>query len=297
MFKNLSSEALGISGRQSEVIEVALSFGFKGIDLNVVEFADQVKTHGMPHARRLLDSAKLKLGTFALPVDWRNSDEAFRADMERLPALAAIAAEIGCQRAITFVEPACDSRPYHQNFEFHRQRFSEIAKKLQASGIKLGIGVVAVTDPKEDKAFEFVRSYDPLLMLLSVVGAANVGVVLDLWDLRVSGGSLELLRKLPREKIIAVQVADGPQGTPPESWQLKDRLLPGETGVIDTAAALTLLAELGYDGPITPAPHPSRFAGMRRDAIVKLTGEKLDQVWKGAGLNPAGKLSVAPAQR
>ena len=39
MFKNLSPETLGISGQQNEVIELALSFGFKGIDLNAVEFA------------------------------------------------------------------------------------------------------------------------------------------------------------------------------------------------------------------------------------------------------------------
>jgi hypothetical protein len=66
--------------------------------------------------------------------------------------------------------------------------------------------------------------------------------------------------------------------------------LPGETDVIDTPAALTALAEMGYSGPVTPLPHSSQFAGLRRDQIVKLTGEKLDAVWKQAGLSPAGKL-------
>ena len=68
MFKNLNTEALGLSASQSELIELALSFGFKGIDLDVVDFSAQVKEHGLPKARRLLDSAKLKIGAFKLPV-------------------------------------------------------------------------------------------------------------------------------------------------------------------------------------------------------------------------------------
>jgi hypothetical protein len=49
MFKNLSPEALGVSGRQSEMIELALSFGFKGLDLDIIELADSAKSHA--HAR------------------------------------------------------------------------------------------------------------------------------------------------------------------------------------------------------------------------------------------------------
>ena len=68
--------------------------------------------------------------------------------------------------------------------------------------------------------------------------------------------------------------------------------MPGETGTIDIPAVLTSLAELGYSGPVTPLPHSSQFAGLRRDQIVKLTGERLDAAWKAAGLSLAGKLSA-----
>ncbi len=39
MFKNLSSKHLGVSGSQNELIELALSFGFKGFDLDIVRAA------------------------------------------------------------------------------------------------------------------------------------------------------------------------------------------------------------------------------------------------------------------
>ncbi len=48
MFKNLSPPALGISGRQGEMIELALSFGFKGIDLDVAEMAESAKRTACP---------------------------------------------------------------------------------------------------------------------------------------------------------------------------------------------------------------------------------------------------------
>ena len=297
MFKNLSAAAVGISGGPSEMIEAALSFGFKGIDLSILDFAEQVKAHGLPHARRLLDSSKLKLSFFHLPVEWQNDDDSFRRDFERLPALAGLAAEVGCTRALAWVAPASNERHFHQNFEFHRQRFTEIAKRLDPLGIRLGIGFRAAIDVRQGQAFEFVRTLDALLMLLSVVQARNVGLVLDEWDLVAGGGSLESLQKVGAEKIVAVQLADAAADAAAQNWPSSSRLLPLETGVIDSTALLVWLAEHGYDGPITPVPSIKRLAGMRRDAIVKLAGTQLDKAWKGAGLTAAGKLATSTAPR
>ncbi len=159
--------------------------------------------------------------------------------------------------------------------------------------MRLGVGFSAAADLRRDKGFEFVHDLGALLLLLDTVTAKNVGVVVDLWDLHVSGGSLAALRKSPVERIVAVRVADAGEGAAAPESEDPARLLPGETGVIDTAAALVSLAEMGYDGPVTPAPAASQFRGMRRDAIVRAAGEKLDAAWKRAGLNAAGKLTVA----
>jgi sugar phosphate isomerase/epimerase len=67
-------------------------------------------------------------------------------------------------------------------------------------------------------------------------------------------------------------------------------MFPGESGLIDAAALLNRLAQHGYDGPVTPLAHPSRFAGMKRDAVARLAGQTLDAVWKQAGLSAAGKI-------
>ncbi len=117
----------------------------------------------------------------------------------------------------------------------------------------------------------------------------NVGVVVDAWQIYAAGSSLDDLRKLPAERIVAAYVSDAPADVEPSALAEADRLLPGETGKIDTPAVLSLLSEMGYDGPITPRVDHSRIGAVRREQLVKLAGERLDQAWKAAGLTPAGK--------
>jgi sugar phosphate isomerase/epimerase len=148
---------------------------------------------------------------------------------------------------------------------------------------------------RQGKAFEFISSLDALLTLLGMSGQPNLGVAVDLWQLHVSGAGIDALRKLSAVQIVTVNVADAPADLTAETATDESRLLPGETGTIDTAAALVALAEIGYDGPVTPRPHPSQFAGQKREQIVRRAGQALDAAWKAAGLTATGKL-VAPVK-
>ncbi|HEX4131492.1 MAG TPA: TIM barrel protein [Pirellulales bacterium] len=297
MFKNLDVRALGVSGTQSQIIESALSFGFKGIHLDMVEFAAEVKSQGLAKARRLLDSARLKVGSFRLPLDWSADDAEFNQQLEQIGSLAALAKELSCTRAVTVLDPSSDTQPYHQNFEQHRRRLGLLARKLGEHGVRLGVGIDAAADAGTNRAFEFIRSFDALLMLLAMVSEKNLGALVDVWDVHSSGSSLEAVRKLTVEKIVAVRLADSAAAAS-APWPSNDRLLPQAQGKLDNVALLQLLADMGYDGPITPAPSPGQFAGKRRDDIVKQAGQSLDEVWKAAGLSPAGKrLAAAPARR
>jgi hypothetical protein len=72
--------------------------------------------------------------------------------------------------------------------------------------------------------------------------------------------------------------------------------LPGDGGSIDNAALLTSLAELSYDGPVTPLVGADHWAGASRAQIVKQAAAALDAAWKSAGLNLAGKLTAVPGR-
>jgi sugar phosphate isomerase/epimerase len=294
MFKNLNARCLGVSGHQSEIIELALTFGFQGFDVDIVEIAGRVKSKGMPYARRLIDSAKIRVGTFPLPLDWDTDDDRFRPELEKLPEYAQVAAELGCTRCVATIQPAGDKRPYHENFEFHRRRFADVCGALAPAGVRLGVGFRAAENLRQSQAFQFIHDLDALSLLVNMIDASNFGLVLDVWEVHVSGGTVESVRGLAPEKIVAVQLADVPaEYEPPGELTEASRSLPAEEGGIGLPAYLTALAELGYDGPVTLKPDRKAVGGMRRDRIVSTVGEAFDRLWKEAGLTPEGKLKVS----
>jgi sugar phosphate isomerase/epimerase len=295
MFKSLHTSVLGVSGNQTEIIELALTHGFKAIDLDIVDFAGRAKSRGMAYARRLIDSSRLTIASFDMPFSLDSTDDAFRKDLDRLAGWASAAAELGCTRCLTSLAPAGDRLPYHENFELHRARLGAIGKMLAPLGIRLGVGFRAAAELRKAKTFQFVHEMDALGLLLSMTGAANVGVVLDIWDLTVSGGSVDNVRGMNDDQIVAVYLADAPADTPLADLTEKSRLLPGTNGRIDAAAFLAVLAGLGYQGPVAAKPHLSVFAGSRRDLIARKVADALNAVWTAAGPAPQGRRPAAMA--
>jgi sugar phosphate isomerase/epimerase len=293
VFKNLNPAALGVSGHQSEIIELVLTYGFRGMDVDIAELSARVKLHGAPYARRLIDSAGIRIGAFALPVDVDADEELFAKQVAKLAEYAQVAGEFGCTRCLTTLAPASERLPYHENFEFVRRRLSEICKALEPAGIRLGVGFRASESLRKGQTFQFIHDLDALSRLLSMVGAANIGVLVDIWDIVVAGGSIDTVRAIPARQIIAVRLADLPADIKPAEATEQVRLLPGTPGQIDFVALLTMLSEMGYDGPITPMPDRKALDGSRRDRIVKQAGDALDKMWRAAGLVSVAKVHAA----
>ena len=287
MFKCLSPGPLGVSGSFNDLIEPALSYGFKGLELEIGPFLEHARRFGMPAARRLIDSAKLRWGYFALPFALNAPADVYAQAIGVLTEQAAAAAELGCKRAVATVAPADDRQPMHQNFVQHQQRLSEVARILDVNGIELGVGFLATPEERAGRAFEFIRNFDALKLLLGMVGAKNVGIVVDLFELWGADSSVDAALSSGFRPVV-VFVADAAEAASGEAVQTL-RMLPNETGCIGTTEALAALAQSGFDGPVVPKPHPSRFKQTGRNAIFKLAGEKLDEAWKAAGLNAAGK--------
>ena len=100
MFRNLSTVGLPLSGRPSELIELALSFGFDAMDIDIVDFQQQAEAFGVEHARRLMVSARLQCGSFHLPISLIGDDAAFNADLAELPTRLEFAQATEAKRAI-----------------------------------------------------------------------------------------------------------------------------------------------------------------------------------------------------
>ena len=275
MFLNLNAQSLGVSGRQSELIELALTYGFKGIDTDIDYLVRQTELHDFEHAARFFSSANLRIGGFDLPVCWQGDAAQFEEALSRLSAIAEVAnriAAIGCR---TVVMPASDERPYHENFEFHRQRFTRIAETLAEHSIRLGLDFLATPRHREGLQYQFIHSPDALVTLAKTVGMENVGIAVDVWQWQVAGATWEPLRELSANEIVSVRIADVPAEFDPATIADEDRLLASDGGTIDVVSIIKLLAEKGFEGPLTPYPDPSQFNGITRDSLVRQAADSV----------------------
>ncbi len=84
MYKNLNPEMLGITGRQSEIIELALTYGFRGIDIDMVDLVKRCSRSSFESSARFLVSSKLKVGGFEAPIDIDADDESYASQDSRV---------------------------------------------------------------------------------------------------------------------------------------------------------------------------------------------------------------------
>lgn len=283
MFRNLSTVGLPLTGRSSELIELALSFGFDAMDIDLVDFHQQAEAFGAEHARRLMVSARLKTGVFSLPVDLAGDDETFSREIKLLPKRLESARSAEAPRAVATLPPASDAHAFNDFFDLIRRRLEAVEGPLAKYGVMLGLAVVPEIEARAGRTHEFIHTLEGLLGLVEAAGP-QVGVVVDAWAMHVSGESLSLLSKVPAGKIIEVRLSDAPRERAAAELSHADRLLPGETGVIACGAVLQAAEKAGFNGPVTPWADRSAVAGRGREKLVKLAGDRMEAVWKDAGL-------------
>lgn len=300
MFKNLSPDSLGVSGWQSELIELALTYGFKGVDIDISELLKANASQGQQYACRFLHSAKTKVetfevGTFDLPTRWKGGEADYKSDLSALDETAALAAAAGAVRCVTHVMAASDESAFQENFEMHSTRLSEIGDVLGKHGVRLGVGFHAAAAYRADKQFQFIYEAEPMLTLIKSIGHDHVGLLLDTWDWQNGSGGMDQLEELSADQIVAVRLADVPADADPATIEESQRLLVGESETGKSTAVLRLLAEKAYQGPVAVYSHPSQFGRMTRESIVHKVSQALDEQWTAAGLDRGGKV-VEPVE-
>jgi len=291
MYKNLNPSAIGIFGRQSELVEISLTHRFKGLEIDITEVTKRAQTTSVAQACRYLCSAPLTIAGFELPIRWAGDEKEFKNDLAQVPLLLEVAGALNADRCTTTIRPTCDQRPFHENFKFHVERLSQLAEALAPGNVKLALNFLAAPSDRADGGFEFIHQADAALTLVNSIGKDNVGLLLDAWSWTVGGGEFEKLRTLRPEQIVSVRLSDIPAGVDLVSITNEQRLFPGEGGTIDSLALLSLLEEIGFDGPVAAAQWPDASKGQKREETVKKASAALDAAL--AGLESAKPLEAA----
>ena len=300
MYRCLNVDSLGITGRQSELIELALSNRFKGLEIDIEAFARSVETKGPEHATRCIDSAKkavgLTIGVWTLPIRWTSDEETIHAQMTKLPALANAAKAVDANRCVTVVEPGSATLPLKDNFDFYTQKLNEIGELLAPHGVSLGVGFKAAAKARAGLEFEFVTQAESMLTLLSMLPGDNIGLHLDTWNWHLGAGTIEQVMGLGVDQIKSVTVADLPADATADTVELNQRFLPDPDGLIPHADLLNQLHEADYAGPVSATPHVSQYKGTTRDKLVAKVAAALRSVWPGADLLEEAEAEAAEAE-
>ncbi len=274
MYKCLAPGMVGVSRTVPAAAELAGTHGFSGINVSI----DYLAEHGPEQYRELLRTNDLRPGSIGLPVQFDASDAEYHSGVERLEAIVADVAALGCQRASTYLLPFSDERPFEENLAFHQKRIEPVARLLDSHDVRLGLEFVGTPSLRAGHEYPFIHTAGDMLELCDIIETDNVGLLLDSWHWYTSGGDTDVLRELEAHHVVDVHVNDAPDKRV-EDQRDNERELPMSTGVIDIQTFLRELDRMGYDGPVTVEPFDDDLADMEDEAAVRATKAALDEAW------------------
>lgn len=292
MIKNFSPHSLGINGRQTELLELALTYAFNGIDIDMHEMLRRSQRTDVSDAAKYLEAAKksfaIRIGGFDLGVNLDADEDTFTAQVATLHPLAELAKEMGATRGYTFLPAATDRLPYHEYFDVQQTRLKQIADLLAVRNIKLGIGFSAGKELEEGKQFPFIRNVEGFVAAVKGVAADNAGFYIDTWDWVVGDGAMDQLSELTADEIVAVRLTSLRPDSDPSKAHSTERVVPTTDGLLDHVKAIKHLAEIGFTGPVSPGCTGISYKGQTRESIVQRGQEAIDAIFTAA------ELPVAP---
>ncbi|MDE2846790.1 MAG: sugar phosphate isomerase/epimerase [Gemmatimonadota bacterium] len=283
MFKNLNPGMIGIHASLAEAMDMAVQYGFDGVDLNLPDVAELARETSVEEVRGLFARAGYRPGNWGLPIEWHGTREKWTDELTRLRRYAALARDIGAQRTTAVVMPWSDERTFDENYAFHVERLKPVAEILAEHDCRFGLEFIGPETLRQGKKHAFIYTMDGMLALCRDLGP-NVGLLLDLWHWYTSHGTWDDLARLENDDVVNVHVNDAPAGVPADEQIDNKRCLPGETGVLDIARFLRALDAMGYDGPVTAEPFSARVNALAPQDALRETSEAMHRAWASAGI-------------
>lgn len=253
MLRGLTQAGLGDIGSSEELINLAAKYGFQALDLDPLGL---ISDYGMEKAKSLLTESGIVLGAFGLPVEWRATEEEFRAGLPELVRMAEAGRHLGSSSCGTYILPSTDLDPARFMMRATR-RLRQCAEILEAYDIRLALEFVGPHHLRTQWKHPFLWEMGDTLEWIRTINRSNVGLLLDAYHWYTNGLDVEALRRLRSDQIAHVHINDA-HDVPIEQVLDNDRIYPGE-GIIDLPGFLGALRDINYRGIVaqeilTPEP-------------------------------------------
>ena len=284
MYPSLMADMIGVDLLPDGEVELASRHGFVGIDLRLTRRLGWLEQYGVERFANHMAAHKIRAGYGSMltrtlsanPEEWSHA-------MEQLPRVAAVARGLGFTRAGVVVMPFDDGLDPAANRKRHLLRLREAAPILADHGVRLGLEYVSPETRRAGAAFPFVYAMQAMRELIHAAGQPNVGLMLDCFHWHCAGESVDDIRALTADDVVVVHVNDAPSGVALDRLDVRDRALPGSTGVIDLLGFMQALRAIGYEGPVTAEPTHPRWVGLTSEDAAVATGVAVNATVRLAG--------------
>lgn len=287
MYKLINLKGLGVAGRQNELIELALTHKFNGVEVDMTDLLGRHDALGKNFACQFLQSAKMDLGTFDLPIEFGASDADFATACEQLDTIIDLATTLNSTRCRVNIQPNSDDTAFQENFEKHGTRLHDVAEKLAPHNIKIGLALQASLATEADGNFKFIQTAEELMTLAKTIGHTNIGVCLDLFEWQVGGGGMDQVSELPVSSVTEVCLADLPAEADPAALKDCNHELPCLGGDMLSLKVCQHLLKEEYTGAYSISTDLSTFSsGGSRHRVVARLSTMLDKLAAGEDPTP-----------
>jgi sugar phosphate isomerase/epimerase len=271
---DLRCSSIGVRADQRTAIDLAQEHGFESVTPDP-GFLANLSDESRAQLLNELTDKKLVWGAAGLPLEFRRDEETFQDGMKQLPRLASGMQRAGVTRVGTWLSPSHNELTYGANFRQHVRRLSDCAQILADHGLRLGLEYVGPKTAWAAKRHSFIHTMAETRELIARIDLDNIGFVLDSWHWYTAHETLDDLRTLTNADVVACDLNDAPAGIPVDQQIDNRRELPAATGVINLQGFLTVLLEIGYDGPIRAEPFNRKLDELDDESAVAATAESM----------------------
>jgi sugar phosphate isomerase/epimerase len=261
-------------------IRLAANSGFKAVEAGAEHWAAWASRTSVDHVKAFCADAGCVVGHGGLPVNFREDETAFAADLERLPAACAVMKALGTRGMATWIKPVAPGSAAEFR-ALHVARLGKVAVILKDHGLMLGLEFVAPKTCRKEGT-PFVYDMPGMLDLCAEIDEDTCGLLLDSYHWYTSHATVDDVLKLQAGKVVHVHINDAYPGPIDELEDLK-RLLPGE-GVIDLTGFLRALESIGYDGPVAVETFDEGLRKAGPEEAARRAGAALHNVMNRAGI-------------
>ena len=219
-------------------VAAAAAAGYGGIGLVHADIRHLRETLGFRRVRAILDAHGMRDLEVEIFSDWfADGERRARSDVIRADLIVA-AQELGANH----IKVAGDMGGAQWPLSVMADSFGTLCAEAERAGTRVGIEIMPWSN---------LSTIENTMPVVDAANAKNGGVLLDIWHMERGGVPYDHIGRLPADKIISIELDDGPAQPGPDLWHetLHDRLLCGQ-GAFNIRGFLSEVKKAGYDGPV-----------------------------------------------